>query len=259
LEEWKMKYDLHAFARRVASLAAFTLALTAGQALAGTASCTPETCTWEISVDGNVVMDGMYISDPDTGDISLASPVSMDGAGFSVNLDSMFGNVDPLLGFGLGATNTSGAFKSFAFAFSLPLGGLAVPINTYAEIGTTLTAFTDAGGSVVPTLGGGKIVDSQDLAFSPSFSSVDKGVDVGNAKSTATQGTVFDFDSASASILSGGPFDTMSVVVAFGLTDQTGVGLSGFVEQTAVPVPAAVWLMGSGLVVLVGVARRRAA
>jgi hypothetical protein len=49
----------------------------------------------------------------------------------------------------------------------------------------------------------------------------------------------------------------MSVTVAFGLTDQTGVGFSGIVEQTAVPVPAAVWLFGSGLLGLVGIARRK--
>ena len=57
-----------------------------------------------------------------------------------------------------------------------------------------------------------------------------------------------------------GPFDLMSVTVAFGLTDQTGVGFSGFVEQqTVVPVPAAVWLFGSGLLGLVGMARRKKA
>jgi len=238
------------------------LSLTAGRtAWAGLVSnCTPETCTWEISVDGGVVMEGMYTSDPETGDLILTDPVSMTMPGFSVSLTDMSGNIDPVLGFGLGATNTSGSFKSFAFAFSLPLGGLSAPpaINTVAQLGTTLTAFTAAGGSVIPTLGGGKIVDSQDIRINP-FTSIDKGVDIGAGLSINAQGGIQSDENATSSITSGGPFDLMSVTVAFGLTDQTGVGFSGFVEQTPVPVPAAVWLFGSGLMGLVAVARRRKA
>ena len=234
------------------------LTMTVGKtAWAGLVTECGMSCTWEISVDGKVVMDGMYDVDAETGDIILAEPVSMTGMGFSVSISEMSGNIDPILGFGLGATNTSGINKTFAFAFSLPLGGLPVPISTYAEVGTTLSAFTDAGGTVFATSGTGKIVDSQDLSFSPTFASVDKGVDVGNTFTTSSKGTVFDFDSASGLISSGGPFDTMSVIVAFGLTDQTGVGLSGFVEQTVIPVPAAVWLFGSGLIGLIAIARRK--
>ena len=241
------------------------MALTAGRtAWAGLVSgCTDLTCTWTISVDGNVEMSGSYISDSETGDISLVTPVSMTGDGFTISLSEMSGNIDPVLGFGLGATNTSGALKTFAFAFSLPLGGLPVPINTTAQLGTTLTAFTVAGGNVFPTLGGNKIIDSQDQALNP-FANVDKGVDIGAGLSIApglpqNQWTATSIENAAGSISSGGPFDLMSVTVAFGLTDQTGVGFSGFVEQTAVPVPAAVWLFGSGLLGLVAVARRRKA
>ena len=219
--------------------------------------CTADTCTWEISVDGSVVMTGSYTSDADTGDISLLEPFTMQGPDFTVSLTEMSGNIDPVLGFGLGATNSSALPKTFAFAFSLPLGGLPVPINTASQLGTTLTAFTAAGGSVFPTLGGGKIVDSQDIAFSP-FASVDKGVDIGNGLSVASQTTATNIENASGSIIAGGPYDLMSVVVAFGLTPNTGVGFSGFVEQTPVPVPAAVWLFGTGLIGLIAVARRKA-
>jgi hypothetical protein len=91
------------------------------------------------------------------------------------------------------------------------------------------------------------------------FASVDKGVDVGTGLSNGSQGTILSFESASGSITSGGPYDLMSVIVAFGLTDQTGVGFSGLVQQTPVPVPAAVWLFGSGLLGLMGVIRKKAA
>ncbi len=42
---------------------------------------------------------------------------------------------------------------------------------------------------------------------------------------------------------------------AFSITDVTYVGAS--VNVSAVPVPAAVWLFGSGLIGMVGIARRR--
>ena len=202
-------------------------------------------------------MSGMYTADAD-GNISFGGTGTISGDGYTVSLDSMSGNIDPVLGFGLGATNTSGSLKTFAFAFSLPLGGLSAPLNTAASLGTTLTAFTSSGGSVFATSGTGKIVDSQDIVINP-FASVDKGVDIGAGLSINAQGTVVNSENAVGSISSGGPFDIMSVVVAFGLTDNTGVGFSGFVEQTAVPVPAAVWLFGSGLLGLIGVARRKTA
>ena len=39
----------------------------------------------------------------------------------------------------------------------------------------------------------------------------------------------------------------MSIRVAFSLTADTQVGITGFVEQTPVPVPGAAWLMLTGL------------
>ena len=250
---------LYTFNKVLLSLAGLTLAMiSSGSAWGGLVSgCTDTTCTWEIQVDGQSVMNGSYVTDAD-GNISLANPVTVSGSGYTVSLTDMSGNIDPVLGFGLGATNSSATPKTFAFAFSLPLGGLPVPINTKSQLGTTLTAFTSAGGSVFPTLGGGKIVDSQDIAFSP-FASVDKGVDIGDALSVVGQNTAVRVENAAGSISGGGPFDLMAVTVAFGLTAQTGVGFSGFVEQTPVPVPAAVWLFGSGLLGLVGIARRKKA
>jgi hypothetical protein len=215
-----------------------------------------DNCTWEILVDGQVVDSGTYEADRRTGEI-IMDELNIAGDGYEVNLQ-LNGNIDPILGFGLGAKNTSGGLKTFAFAFSLPLGGLPTPIASKAELGTTFSAFTSNGGSVFPTLGTGTIVDSQDIRINP-FANVDKGVDIGAGLSLTGQGTAVNIENATGLISTGGPFDLMSVTVAFGLTDQTGVGFSGFVEQTPVPVPAAVWLFGTGFIGLLAAARRRKA
>jgi len=225
-------------------------------------ACDGGDCTWMITVDGQLAMQGEYTADAD-GNIMLAAPVSGGGEGYTFSIDTMSGNIDPALVFGIGATNTSGAPKTFAFAFSLPLGGLPAPIQTAATLGTTLTASTSAGGSVFPTSGLGIIMDSQDIAFSPSYASVDKGVDIGTGLTIAPSPPFLPFtdvkvENATGSISSGGPFDLMSVIVAFGLTNNTGVGFSGAVSQIAVPEPAAFWLVGPVLLGLVGIARRKA-
>ena len=56
----------------------------------------------------------------------------------------------------------------------------------------------------------------------------------------------------------GVPLDTPFEFFGFSLQSVNGSVISTDIVNTAVPVPAAVWLFGSGLLGLVGVARRRA-
>jgi hypothetical protein len=235
--------------------------LSSGSAQAGSLACdTPQDCGWMLMVDGVQEANGTFVID-DQGNVSLSSgPVEVTGPGWTATVgDNPFdpdfpgfgGNVDPELVFGLGATNNSNAVATFAFIFNLPLGGFGPPtIIAEAALGTTLTAPSDANATVFPTLGVGKIVDSQD--FDAVFNSFDKGVDIGDRLTDPAGGlSTLRNEFVTSSILSGqGPFELMTVTVAFGLTDDSptagsGVGFSGRVTQ--IPEPGTIVLLGAGL------------
>ena len=230
------------------------------QAWAGPLECGDD-CGWSIRVDGEVQANGSLSIDSD-GNVELEGDSKVDGPGYTAEISKFSGNVDPELVFGLGATNSSSLAKTFSFSFSMPIALSDLPIETYASLGTTLTASSAGDGMVFPISGVGKIMDSQDIRYSP-FANVDKGVDIGDVLTDPAGGLpTLDAVEAFGSIEAGeGPFDLMTVVVSFGLVDteqeegrpgQVGVGFSGLVSQQAVPIPAAIWLLGSGLLALLG-------
>ncbi len=226
-----------------------------GSASAGSIPCDdPAFCGWTVSVAGEQVMQGAYSID-DEGNISFGGFQMSDPDGdWAVSIGDIGGHVDPEIVFGVGATNTSGGALTFAFAFNVPLGGFQGTIDTFAELGQTLSSASGSGGTTLfPTLGGGLIVDSQDIRFSP-FDTMDKEVDVGDALFAADGTTVLVLDSASG-------YDVMAVTVAFGLSSDGGVGLSGRVRQTltVIPEPGIVTLGSIGLFGLWFAGRRRAA
>jgi hypothetical protein len=59
-------------------------------------------------------------------------------------------------------------------------------------------------------------------------------------------------------LASGNSYDLMTVTLSFTLGPNSSFGMSGFVQQEPVPLPAAIWLLGSGVVGLFGLRRRRA-
>ena len=155
--------------------------------------------------------------------------------------------------------------------------------------GLCMSAMVSATTTFTPTDGDVNTFDS--LGFIPSgdtFAIFDAGADLGSADHlmlNSVDRVVFDFDGANwtATNEAGDSID-LGATAGFNIAADSGSGfvggdplppplgpnswLIGFgsdeaklaaVDLTAVPVPAAVWLFGSGLLGLVGVARRKSA
>ena len=237
------------------------LTMSAGRiSVAGTIpDCTPETCNWMITVDGTSVMSGMYTAD-DEGNIILSAPVTVDlGDGSTVSLNSMSGNIDPILGFGVGAT-TGSTGSTFGFTFNLPIA-LSGPINANSSVSYSLSSLSAAGAQVAPVTGSNIVTAFETDTSVGGLPSLNKGVDVGGTffftGGPATQNS--PIYTATNTFTGNLAYDLMTVNVDFSLSANSTVGLSGFVQQVPVPIPAAVWLFGSGLFGLIAIARRKKA
>ena len=130
------------------------MALTAGKsAWAGTVSgCTADTCTWDMVVNGESVANGSFQSDPKTGDIIFTDPVTVTGDNYTASINTVSGNVDPILGFGVGASTSGGIGSTFGFTFNLPIA-LAGTIFADSSVSYSLSSLSSAGAQVAPVVG----------------------------------------------------------------------------------------------------------
>lgn len=173
------------------------------------------------------------------------------GKGNTVSVNSLSGSADPILNFGLGAS-TGSSGSTYAFSFNLPIA-LSGPIDSASSISYSLTSTTGAGAQI-KGIGGNKVVQSWDVDTSiGGLSDLNKNVHVGDTHFHAggpltTNSLVF---SDTDSIIGDLAYDLMAVQVEFSLSANSSVGISGFVAQTPVPLPAAGWLMITGLGFLV--------
>jgi hypothetical protein len=247
-------------ARPTTLIAALALLSICGSAAAGTVVPCDGNCNWSVTADGLELAHGQYEVNQETGDIWLNSPWNIDlGDGAFVAVNGMTGNADPILGFSV-AAGTGAVGKTFSFSFTLPVA-LDGAITASSSVSYSLTALTAAGAQIDPLFG--KVVVAQEVDTSVGgLSPLNKGVDVGNrfffVGGPQTQSSPVY---TATSILTGNlAYDLMSVTVAFALSPNSQVGASGFVEQipAPVPLPAAAWLLGSGLLALAGFVRRRA-
>lgn len=233
-------------------------------ATAGTVvQCGQAVCSASFSIqDGEIeVGGGKFNYDAKTGDISLSQENITGGgtanagggitwnlgSGKEVSIHSITGNADPILFFNLGAT-TGASASNYSFFFDLPIA-ISGPIDTKSSVSYSLTSKTDAGAQI-QGLGGGKVVQSWDIDTSVGGIGVlNKNVDVGDTHfhlggpATTSSPAYVETDSIVGDLA----YDTMSVEVAFNLSAESIVGITGFVSQTPVPVPAAGWLMLTGL------------
>jgi hypothetical protein len=249
-------------------IAASAVVLAAGLTAASLVSagtivqCGDSSCTSDFSVriNGNQVGTGQFTYDAKTGEISLVSESNTwgDDLGNSLSVDSLSGNADPILIFGVGAS-TGVAGSTFGFTFNLPIA-LSGQINASSSTSYSLTSGSSAGAQI-QGIGGNKVVTAYEVDTSVGgIGSINKGVDVGDTFFFLGGPAVNNSPIYTASNTFTGnlAYDLMTVKIDFSLSANSAVGISGFVEQSPVPVPAAVWLFGSGLIGLIGIARRKA-
>lgn len=138
-------------------------------------------------------------------------------------------------------------------------GGTGPSDDTILELGSVTG--TSGTGDIASTVTFGTVGTIDDVSFSfAAFSSVADVLTIGGWQLDLTSLTIVDQTASvltlsGTGILSGNAFE--STVVDWDFSGNV-TGSSYSMTVTAVPVPAAVWLFGSGLLGLIGVARRKA-
>lgn len=274
----KLEMNFKAIAVAAALLSGmFSLGLAHGTVV----QCGDATCSSSFSLDFNGtsgVGTGELLYDATSGAISLNTDTVTSttgnvvetaggglmwtmGNGSTITIGSLSSNADPILGFSLGASTAGTTGSTFGFTFDLPIA-LQGPINADSSVSYSLTSLSGAGAQIAPVTGSNIVTAFEVDTSVGGLLSLNKGVGVGSTfffnGGPATQNSpVF---TASNSFTGDLAYDLMTVKVDFSLSADSTVGLSGFVQQVAVvPIPAAVWLFGSGLLGLIGIARRKKA
>jgi hypothetical protein len=213
--------------------------------------------TVQIGSQSFQVSDSFWNFDATKDTFSLNRPwtaTASDGSTFTIGSASAV--PDPLLLFSASATNNSAGPLTYSFAFNSPLvPSLLGPVSSHAELGVTMTDGLNDGATVQPALPGSKMLTSFDLYSDGT--PISKNVDIGSLFHIlgGTSGTNFAADN---SLVCSQACVTMSAILSFTLTGQDSVGFSGKVVQVApVPLPAAAFLFGSGLLGLAGALRKK--
>lgn len=210
--------------------------------------------------------------------LALAAGMGSGGVAQAATIDTLFagGGAFSMLGFASAANNPlTGSSHNIVGAYNPPgwdvntaqtaTAPSAIVSFNFNSSGTFVNTFTAAassqatvsGGGPVPsgTVGSGATIANGDAitvnlsSFFANWNGND--FNQGNAAAAGTVSNVvgnnFDYVLDWTSLISGGPFNNQ-----IGTWHLTGTG-----SVAPIPLPAAVWLLGSGLLGMVGVARRK--
>lgn len=231
-------------------------ALLLGSATVSAAPVTIQVCNGTCWTGNYTIADGVVVDWTNVQTMTNSNGVSVDQwegthglnvSGWSLSMDS-----DPFVTNNFTITNTSGSTQTYTLGTTIgispaiPLGGMQ------GSIGFTLTD-NNSNGATLATSG----------------LSIYRGTIDGNVARTLwdpTTSFMIPFGSTASSTYFGFPtreatpesVDTsIGILIQFSLTAGDSVSFTSNFDVVPVPVPAAVWLFGSGLFGLFGVLRRR--
>ncbi len=182
--------------------------------------------------------------------------------GSSLTIDNSWFDPDPVLSFAGSAINNSGGTLSYSFSFNAPMSpALLGSIDSSALMNVGLTDVNGDGAAVKPLTGEQYMLKSFDLFGSGAGSdSIGKDVDIGEALLIFANGSpqvTSAIYSDNGSLICATACTAMGARMSFTLSAGDNMSFNGVIKQTQVPVPAAFWLLGSGVAGLCGLRRRR--
>ena len=188
-----------------------------------------------------------------------------DGSWGKFNAGTAF-DPDPMLLLAGSAVNNGTSSLLYTFSFNAPMSpALTGPITSSASLGITLTDGAGNGASLTRFGSDPYMLQSVDFFGSgASFGQVSKDVDVGSALQVfagALSPTATQTFSKAGTLTCVIACTVMSARMSFVLSPGDAMSFSGLIAQNAapVPLPAAFWLLCSGLGALGTAARRRKA
>ncbi len=159
-----------------------------------------------------------------------------------------------------GVVTVGGNYNIFSTAAAAPTGSAAPGNSNLLNAGGTANTFIGAVNLLIPSSPGGNSIDHVSTGATDTAYALGGqfGANFGSKFAFSNTGVLdqslnfYDFASTTGSNL------TKATITPFaGQWDLASNGTLSFASTSAVPLPAAAWLFGSGLVGLVGVSRRK--
>jgi hypothetical protein len=217
----------------------------------------PQLTTPTVNVNGDDVTGSLDCGL--VGAVTVCSANNIVGAGFTLNNLSLTVNPDPQVTSTFTLTNLSAVPQNFFLTITLPIASLGPPISIAGYAGPS--TLTDAGG------GGATVHDAGVALYRANINGATVQTLLDPVWSYSTAADPFGGPGPPVTIpmLSYGPTTlaqaatpNIQIAWAFNLTSQDEFSSTGKFEANPVPLPGAGALFGSGLMGLVGVARKKA-